>query len=141
MKILFISQIVPYPPHGGVLQRGYNILCQIAKKHDVHLLSFVHHDELSTASMVAESKRELEKVCCEVEYFDLWPKKSALNHYLALGASLVYTAPFSVLAHRSSTLKKRLSEINGEHTLEEQAGVSDSFKTPLEKALEEMTAL
>ncbi len=24
VNVLFLSQIVPYPPHGGVLQRGFN---------------------------------------------------------------------------------------------------------------------
>ena len=29
MRVLFLSQIVPYPPHGGVLQRGYHLLRQL----------------------------------------------------------------------------------------------------------------
>ena len=47
MKILFLSQIVPYPPHGGVLQRSYNIIHEIAKNHEVYLLAFIHPDRLT----------------------------------------------------------------------------------------------
>ena len=44
MKVLFLSQIVPYPPHGGVLQRGYHIVRELGRQASVHLLAFVHPD-------------------------------------------------------------------------------------------------
>ena len=48
MRVLFVTQIVPYPPHGGVLQRGYNLLREPGRHHEVHLCAFVHPDELRT---------------------------------------------------------------------------------------------
>jgi glycosyltransferase involved in cell wall biosynthesis len=38
--ILFLSQCFPYPPHGGVTNRTYNILRQLQKEFDITLLGF-----------------------------------------------------------------------------------------------------
>ena len=62
MKVLFLSQIVPYPPHGGVLQRGYNLLRELGRHARVHLLAFVHPDVLPTEAALEESRRALGRV-------------------------------------------------------------------------------
>ncbi len=111
MKILFLSQIVPYPPHGGVLQRGYNIIREIAKENDVYLLAFVHPDTLGSEELIVESKSHLEKFCKSVDFFPLWPKKSVMHKYIAFSAGFLYPKPFSVLAHKSSEYNVRLHEI------------------------------
>ncbi len=111
MKILFLSQIVPYPPHGGVLQRGYNIIKEINKYFDIHLLAFVHPDVLTSKSLIEESRRELSEFCDDIEYFELWPKKTKFHKYLAILFGLFTREPFSVLAHRSMSFQKRISEI------------------------------
>jgi sugar transferase (PEP-CTERM/EpsH1 system associated) len=101
LKILFLSQIVPYPPHGGVLQRGYNIVREIARRHEVHLRAFVHRDILGSPAQVEESRHALGRFCRSVEYFDLWPKRSRLDRIMAISAGLALPEPFSVIAHRS----------------------------------------
>jgi len=111
MKILFLSQIVPYPPHGGVLQRGYNIIREISRHNDVHLLAFVHPDTLASQELVNDSKLHLEQYCSSVDYFSLWPKKSPLHKYIAFAAGFFYPYPFSALAHRSAALRRRMQEI------------------------------
>lgn len=111
MKILFLSQIVPYPPHGGVLQRGYNILREIGKNFEVHLLAFLHPDILPSQALIEESRQELGKFCTNIEYFHLWPKKSLFHKYFAFCLGLFSKKPFSVLAHRSKLFQQRLAEI------------------------------
>ena len=111
MHILYVTQIVPYPPHGGVLQRGYNLLRELGWHHRVHLLAFRHPDELPAGEAVEASKRELGKFCAEVEYFDLWPKRSAAHKLLAFGAAALYPKPFSVLAHRNARLAERVQAL------------------------------
>ena len=101
MKVLFLSQIVPYPPHGGVLQRGFNIVRELGRRAEVHLLAFVHPDALPTAATLEESRRVLGRCCASVEYFPLWPKRSTAHTAAALGAGLLTPTPFSVIAHRS----------------------------------------
>lgn len=118
MKILFLSQIIPYPPHGGVLQRGYNLLREIGKYNEVHLLAFHHTDILGTAEQVEESRRELERHCASVRYFPLWPKRSVAHKLVGFGLGFVYPRPFSVLAHQSSACRDAMREILGSHAID-----------------------
>ncbi len=111
MKILFLSQIVPYPPHGGVFQRGYNLIREIRKYDKIHLMAFIHPDILSEDKMVRESREVLGNFCEQIEYFDLWPKKSRYYFYKTITLSLFNQNPFSVLAHRSQQFKQRVREI------------------------------
>lgn len=111
MRVLFLSQIVPYPPHGGVLQRGYHLLRELRRRASVHVLAFVHPDELRTEARVQESRTALERFCERVEYFPLWAKASAAHRAAALAASAVSAMPFSVIAHRSNAFQQRVSEV------------------------------
>lgn len=118
MNILFLSQIVPYPPHGGVLQRGYNILREVAKYNDVHLLAFVHPDILGTEDLVDEARWHLQQFCKSVDFFHLWPKKSPVHKFVAFAAGFAYPKPFSALAHRSSAFKKKIEQIVTEEKID-----------------------
>jgi glycosyltransferase involved in cell wall biosynthesis len=111
MKILFLSQIIPYPPHGGVLQRGYNIIREIGKENDVYLLAFHHPDTIDNKELLEESKSELSKICAEVNYFSLWPKQSKLHKLLAFMIGFFYPLPFSVLAHKNRSFRKKIVQI------------------------------
>ncbi|MBE7414104.1 MAG: glycosyltransferase [Deltaproteobacteria bacterium] len=111
MNVLFLSQIVPYPPHGGVLQRGYNLLRMSARRNKIHLLAFVHPDVLGTEPLLEESRRELGKFCSSVEFFTLWPKKSKFHKFAGFALSCCSTLPFSVLAHSSRPFRARFEEL------------------------------
>jgi sugar transferase (PEP-CTERM/EpsH1 system associated) len=113
VKVLFLSQIVPYPPHGGVLQRGFNLLRELGRQAHVHLLAFVHPDVLSTPDAVEDSRRVLGEFCASVEYFRLWPKASKLHQAAALAVSTCSRDPFSVIAHRSTAYQRRVDETLG----------------------------
>jgi sugar transferase (PEP-CTERM/EpsH1 system associated) len=111
MKVLFLAQIVPYPPHGGVLQRGYNLIKELSSEATIHLLAFVHPDVLSTDASIEESRIALQKYCAQVEYFHLWPKTSPLHKMTALATAAMSSQPFSVIAHRSRSFRRRVSEL------------------------------
>jgi sugar transferase (PEP-CTERM/EpsH1 system associated) len=110
MRVLFLSQIVPYPPHGGVLQRGYNLVRELGRHASVHLLAFVHPDTLPTESAREESLAALRGFCEQVEYFPLWVKSSRLHLGAALMASAGSSKPFGTIAHRSAAFARRTSE-------------------------------
>lgn len=107
MKVLFLSQIVPYPPHGGVLQRGYHLIRELGRHASVHLLAFVHPDVLGTTALLEESRHAMLECCERVEYFPLWVKQSKLHLAAGLGMSLPSSKPFSMLAHRSPNFGRR----------------------------------
>jgi sugar transferase (PEP-CTERM/EpsH1 system associated) len=111
MKILFLSQIVPYPPHGGVLQRGYNLIREIGRRNDLHLLAFIHPDVLGNNRLIEESRTALGKHCRKIEYVELWAKKSKLHNYAGLLWGWISSLPFGVLAHRSESFRKAMKRI------------------------------
>jgi sugar transferase (PEP-CTERM/EpsH1 system associated) len=111
VRILFLSQIVPYPPHGGVLQRGYNLLRQLGRSSRIHLLAFVHPDIPHHGQMLEESRRALGSFCESLEYFPLWPKASPLHYAAALAAGAVSPLPFGVIGHRSREYRCRVSSL------------------------------
>jgi sugar transferase (PEP-CTERM/EpsH1 system associated) len=39
-RILVLTPQFPYPPHQGTTMRNYNIIVQLARRHEVHLISF-----------------------------------------------------------------------------------------------------
>jgi glycosyltransferase involved in cell wall biosynthesis len=110
VRVLFLSQIVPYPPHGGVLQRGYNLVRELGRRATVDLLAYVHPDVLATPTAIEDSQRALREFCATVEYFSLWPKTSRFHRVAALAAGTVSTEPFSVIAHRSQAFGRRVAE-------------------------------
>ncbi|NKB37603.1 MAG: glycosyltransferase [Gammaproteobacteria bacterium] len=83
MKILWLSHLVPYPPKGGVLQRSHNLIKELAKYHEVHLISFIQKDMIESMfpdleTGLTEAKSELEKFCGSVE---LCPIPSELEKF------------------------------------------------------------
>ena len=109
-KVLFLSQIVPYPPHGGVLQRGFNIIRELGRRAEVHLLAFVHPDALPTPDSLEESRAVLGRSCARLEYFSLWPKRSQAHTASALAMGLLSNDPFSVIAHRSKAFGRAVRQ-------------------------------
>ena len=87
------------------MQRGYNLVREIGKYNEVHLLAFLHTDILDTPERVEESKEALQQHCASVQYFSLWPKRSRAHKVAAFGTGLLYPKPFSVLAHLSAAYR------------------------------------
>ena len=46
MRILFLSGWFPYPPDNGARMRVYSILRQLARWHEIGLLSFVRGNDI-----------------------------------------------------------------------------------------------
>ena len=76
MKILFLTPQLPYPPHQGTTIRNYNLIVNLAARHEVHLLSFVRsRDELARAIPLRECCRNIEVVPA--------PKRSPLKRLIS----------------------------------------------------------
>ena len=55
MRILFLTQILPYPPDAGPRVKTWNVLRYLAQQgHEVHLVSFVRAEEMAHVSQVRE---------------------------------------------------------------------------------------
>lgn len=112
MKILWLSHHIPYPPKSGVLQRSYNLLKEAAKGGDIYLLSIAQKKQLiSMGTDLEEARRELEKICCVVDF--VHPKEN--NKLIALKAlfsALPYTAKWRVFPEVRDVLRNMIDVYN-----------------------------
>jgi polysaccharide biosynthesis protein PslH len=59
-RVLFLTQVLPYPPDAGPKVRQYHMLRYLARQHEVVLVSFVRDDDRP------EAIRHLETICAGV---------------------------------------------------------------------------
>jgi glycosyltransferase involved in cell wall biosynthesis len=108
VRILLLTPQLPYPPYQGTAMRNYGLLKGLARRHQVHLLSF-----LAPTDRVpdAEPLREL------LEGFDTvaQPSRSSLQRLQSL-----LTSPLPDMAHRlaSSDLRAVLARLLDAHRFE-----------------------
>jgi len=95
MRILFLTPQLPYPPHQGTTIRNYNIIANLAPRHEIHLLSFVSsQDEIVTATPLHQHCRSIETVQA--------PRRSPLKRFLSL-----FLSPLPDMALRLSSAEFR----------------------------------
>ena len=78
MRILLLSNNVPYPPNSGFRLRVYNLLYRIAKEHDVWLVAFAPEDEKRT------DFGHLSEICRDVVVVPLATQGALSNPWKAL---------------------------------------------------------
>jgi sugar transferase (PEP-CTERM/EpsH1 system associated) len=77
MRILFLTPQLPYPPHQGTTIRNYNLIANLAPRHEIHLLSFVRsRDEIVRATPLHQHCRSVEGIPA--------PRRSPLKRLLSL---------------------------------------------------------
>lgn len=98
MKILFISQRVPYPPNKGDKLRSFNEIVYLSKFHEIDLFCFADDKK------DLQYKEELEKYCKNVTIVEGSSIKSNLRTLLAL----ITFKPLSPAYFYSSTLNRKV---------------------------------
>ena len=101
MKVLWLSHLIPYPPKGGVLQRSYYLIKEVAKYHDVDLLAFNQPDLLrgffeTQEQGKNEAVRVLSKFCNSVKFFDITSEKYKYGKYFLALKSIFTTDPYNI---------------------------------------------
>ncbi len=102
MKILWFSHLVPYPAVGrGVLQRSYNLVRELARAHEVHLLAFVQRklivDILGDVDIgLAEAQRHLEGYCAQVRFLSIPSEALRWGRPRLAASSLLGAHPYTV---------------------------------------------
>src|SRR3989344_2612774 len=104
MKILMLTPYLPYPLWSGGQIRTFNLLKNLAQKHDITLFSFIRND--------AEKKhiRVLKKYCRDVRVFVKRPPWSFTS--LLLAGSSFY--PLVVCLYLNDKVKKAIEDANNQ---------------------------
>lgn len=116
MKILWLSHIVPYPPKGGVLQRSHHLLRELARRNEVHLVSFVQREPLlrmygDVECGLNECRRVLEALCPIVRLVPIPSEQARWGKQRLLLSSLLGRYPYSVNWLKSRTMRAKLASL------------------------------
>ncbi len=107
MKILWISQNLPFPPKTGVLQRNYNLIREASRFAEVHLVAILKKDILPNYD-AGTAERELKKLCSRVTVVELPAETSKLTLLWILFKSVFTRHPFTSNWAQSAGLRDTL---------------------------------
>lgn len=102
IKILFLTQICPYPPTNGGAIKTYNILKFLGSRHQVSLLTFLRSEaEISLLQY-------LKPFCHEIDFCII--KRSALINLREAVRSLLLKQPFMILRDLHPEMRFKVNE-------------------------------
>jgi glycosyltransferase involved in cell wall biosynthesis len=101
MKILVISHFIPYPPHGGAIQRTFNLLKVASKYNDIHLVCFSQKLLQTDIEKRKRNIEELRKICREVVVIEIPSDQNRLLRGILLLLNLFSATPFDIWRYRS----------------------------------------
>jgi glycosyltransferase involved in cell wall biosynthesis len=93
-RVLWVSHFVPYPPKGGVLQRGYGLVTGVARHLELHLLALNQPRLLrqtlpSAPDRLGVAVAHLQRHCASVAVSAIPSETLPLGRVLAGGCALV----------------------------------------------------
>lgn len=101
MKILFLTQVLPYPLDAGPKTRAYYTLRHLAQDHEVTLVSFVRSTD------TAEAVRHLEQFCAAVHTVPML--RSRPRDAVQLALSLLLRRPFIIQRDQAPAMARTIS--------------------------------
>ena len=112
MRVLWLSHLVPYPPKGGVLQRSYNLLREVARHHEVYLLAFVQSALLRNCSSGVDegleiSRSKLSTFCTGVRFVPIPCEQQWLGRERLLVKSLFTLHPYGINWLKSREMQQK----------------------------------
>lgn len=109
-KLLFLSQVLPFPPDGGVQIRTYNVLRLLARSFEVTALCFYRKGLVGSDEAVGASLAELRKLG-EVEAFPIPQEHDRLRLVRDHLRSVLTRRAYTVAAYESAAFRARLEEL------------------------------
>lgn len=103
MKILLLTQVVPYPPHSGPRVKTYHLLRYLTTNHRVTLVTFTRNAEEVVHANV------LRQMCTEVHTVHL--NRSRVRDMFALASSLRTGRPFIIERDGSAVMHRLLTRL------------------------------
>lgn len=104
MRLLFLTSRLPYPPDRGDRLRAFHFLRSLARKHEIHLISFIankaEHQHIAP----------LKEYCRKVHILPM----SELRSVVAVGLNIWHRQPLQALYYRSRGMQALI-----DHTLTE----------------------
>jgi polysaccharide biosynthesis protein PslH len=103
MRVLLLTQVLPYPPDSGPKVKTYYVLKYLARQHDVTLVSFVRDSDKP------EYVQHLESLCERVITVPI--SRSPIHDLRFLGKSLLTGQPWMMLRDERDDMRKALADL------------------------------
>jgi glycosyltransferase involved in cell wall biosynthesis len=105
MKILLLTQVLPYPPDSGPKVKTWNVLKYLAQRHEVTLVSFVRGDQSAEA-------KQLQRYCSAI--YTVPMVRGALRDGLAMGRSLLNGQPWMMVRDDRAAMGRLVDRLASE---------------------------
>jgi polysaccharide biosynthesis protein PslH len=103
MRVLLLTQVLPYPPDSGPKVKTYHVLKYLLRQHQVTLLSFVRHTDKP------EHIRHLESLCERVITVPI--SRSPLRDLRFLAQSLFSRQPWMMLRDQRPEMQQAVEDL------------------------------
>ena len=105
MKVLLLTQVLPYPPDSGPKVKTWNVLKYLAQHHDITLVSFVRGDQTAEVA-------HLNKYCRAVHTVPM--ARGIWRDTWALGRSLLSHQPFLMVRDDRAAMRHLIDQLAAE---------------------------
>lgn len=102
MKILLLTQVLPYPPDSGPKVKTLNVIKYLARRHQLTLISFVRGDQ-------SKDVEALRKYCRAVHTVPI--ERKPLLDGLALGRSVFSGQPWMMVRDDRAEMRAKVREV------------------------------
>lgn len=102
MKVLMLTQVLPYPPDSGPKVKTYNMVKYLSQNHDLTLASFVRGDQTGEVEYL--------KQFCQAVY-PVPIRRTRFNDGLALIDSLVTSTPWFIARDNTREMRELLADL------------------------------
>lgn len=109
MKILLLTQVLPYPPDSGPKVKTWNVIKYLSLHHDVTLVSFVRGDQQHDIEV-------LKKYCQEVHTVEM--DRSIIKDGMALVRSMITGLPWLIARDSRSAMVDLIRSITNEQAFD-----------------------
>jgi sugar transferase (PEP-CTERM/EpsH1 system associated) len=102
MKILLVTQVLPYPPDSGPKVKTWNVLKYLAQRHEVTLVSFIRGDQSAEVE-------HLRRYCSAV--YTVPMERGAMRDGLAMARSLLSGQPWMMVRDDRSAMRRLVDRL------------------------------
>ena len=111
MKVLWLGHNLAYPPKGGALQRNYNLLQEIARKCEVHVLAFDQPITRPANVTPQDCIKALSRFCASVDWVSLSSSSFGRTRYGLALTGLMTGDPYDFAWLRSAEMANKLRKM------------------------------
>ncbi len=109
MEVLFLTQVLPYPPDSGPKVKTWNVLKCLTRKHRITLVSFVRGDQSSAVA-------RLRGICREVHTVQM--VRGSVHDAMALCRSLLGGRPWVILRDDRAGMRRLVDQVGQSHAFD-----------------------